>query len=158
MSHLVQKSSYMKASSAKGYMQYIASRMGVETIEENRPATKKQKQLISALLQNYPNIMQLHEYGDYQENKTAANANELISVARDFTLAESPNPGIYMKYIATRPGAEMNGSHGLFSSTKTVDLGSALNSLASVNGYVWTLIYSIRRGDAERLGFDSAER
>ncbi len=139
-------------------MQYIATRKGVETLKESGAATKQQRELISALLKSHPSIRNLHEYGDYRENKTATNASELISVAKDFALSETPDPGIYMKYIATRPGAEKIGEHGLFSSTKAVDLNSALDALDSINGYVWTLIYSIQRDDAARLGYDSAER
>ena len=158
MARLIQKSSFMKASSAKGYMQYIASRKGVEAIKQSGPATTQQKQMISAMLKSHPEIKHLHEYGDYKVNKTAANACSLISVAKDFSIMESPDPGIYMKYIATRPGAEKCGEHGLFSAAKTVDLGSAMTSLEAVNGYVWAMIYSIHRDDAERLGYDSAER
>ena len=158
MVRLVQKSSFTHSASAKGYMKYIASREGVETIEGSGSATKKQKQYIQALLKNDPQIVDLHEYRDYLSNPTTANANELISIVRDFCSPDSPDLQKYMKYIATRPGVEKRGSHGLFSNTESVDLKAALHSLEAFDGNVWTLIYSLRREDAARLGFDSVDR
>lgn len=61
-----------------------------------------------------------------------------------------------MKYIAQRPGAEKHGEHGLFGQQNSVDLNAALNELQSHQGNVWTIIYSLRREDAARLGYDSA--
>ena len=47
----------------------------------------------------------------------------------------------YMRYIATRPGAE----HGLFSGADSVSLNEAVKELEAHQGNVWTLIYSLRR-------------
>ena len=63
----------------------------------------------------------------------------------------------YMKYIATRPRVECHGDHGLFSSSSSVSLDNALSELDAHTGNVWTLIFSLHREDAERLGYDSAE-
>lgn len=67
-----------------------------------------------------------------------------------------PSQDIYMKYIATRPRAEKHGGHGLFGSAQTVDLKQALAELENHDGNVWTFIFSLRREDAARLGYDSA--
>ncbi len=158
MVRLVQKSSFTNSSSAGGYMKYIASRKGVEKIEGNGTATTKQKQYIDSMLKNDPDIADLHEYNDYLSNQTVTNANELISIVRDFSSPESPDLRKYMKYIATRPGVEKQGAHGLFSNSDSVDLKATLQSLEEFDGNVWTLIYSLRREDASRLGFDSADR
>ena len=61
-----------------------------------------------------------------------------------------------MKYIATRPRAERHGEHGLFSDADSVSLSAAIEDLNSHDGRVWTFIYSLRREDAARLGYDSA--
>ena len=61
-----------------------------------------------------------------------------------------------MRYIATRPQVERHGEHGLFSS-RPVSLDSALREVQGHTGNVWTFIWSLRREDAARLGYDCAE-
>ena len=61
-----------------------------------------------------------------------------------------------MKYIATRPRAERIGTHGLCSDGDSVSLEKAMAELESYTGNVWTHIISLKREDAERLGFDNA--
>ena len=63
---------------------------------------------------------------------------------------------IYMRYIATRPRAEKHGEHGLFGAEDAVDLEKTLGELKAHEGNVWTIIYSLRREDAARLGYDNA--
>ncbi len=59
--------------------------------------------------------------------------------------------GQYMEYIAERPR-----SHGLFSNTESVDLEMTMKEVSNHPAPVWTFIYSLRREDAARLGYDSA--
>lgn len=63
-----------------------------------------------------------------------------------------------MKYIATRPRVERQGEHGLFSDGDSVSLPAAIEELNGHDGRVWTFIYSLRREDAARLGYDNAAR
>lgn len=63
---------------------------------------------------------------------------------------------IYMRYIATRPRVEKHGEHGLFGAEDAVDLDKAMQELQAHDGNVWTIIYSLRREDAARLGYDNA--
>ena len=63
---------------------------------------------------------------------------------------------IYMRYIATRPRAERHGEHGLFGAEDAVDLEKTMDELKEHEGNVWTIIYSLRREDAARLGYDNA--
>ena len=65
--------------------------------------------------------------------------------------------GIYMRYIATRPRAEKHEGHGLFGAEPHVDLEKTIQELKAHEGNVWTIIYSLRREDAARLGYDNAE-
>ena len=102
MAKLIQKSSFLSKKRAGRYMKYIATRDGVEILNEN---------------------------------------------------AE----GIYMRYIATRPRAEKHEGHGLFGAEPHVDLEQAMQELKAHEGNVWTIIYSLRREDAARLGYDNAE-
>ena len=101
MSKLIQKVGFLSPKRAGRYMNYIATRDGVELLDEN---------------------------------------------------ADS----IYMRYIATRPRAEKHGEHGLFGAEDAVDLEKTLGELKAHEGNVWTIIYSLRREDAARLGYDNA--
>ena len=101
MSKLIQKAGFLNPKRAGRYMNYIATRDGVELLDEN---------------------------------------------------ADS----IYMRYIATRPRAEKHGEHGLFGAENAVDLEKTLGELKAHEGNVWTIIYSLRREDAARLGYDNA--
>ena len=65
-------------------------------------------------------------------------------------------PEGYVEYIAMRPGVERHDGHGLFSS-QPVDLDAAMKEAEQHDGPVWTLIYSLRREDAARLGYDNAK-
>ena len=58
----------------------------------------------------------------------------------------------YLKYIAERPR-----SHGLFSNAKSTSLDDTMKEVNSHPAPVWTFIYSLKREDAARLGYDSAE-
>ena len=59
--------------------------------------------------------------------------------------------GQYMEYIAERPR-----SHGLFTNAEYADLEKTMEEVNSHTAPVWTFIYSLRREDAARLGYDSA--
>ena len=101
MSKLIQKASFLNPKRAGRYMNYIATRDGVELLGENVDS-------------------------------------------------------IYMRYIATRPRAEKHGEHGLFGAEDAVDLEKTMDELKEHEGNVWTIIYSLRREDAARLGYDNA--
>ena len=91
---LIQKSGFIKPGKAAGYIEYIATRDGVEKIGADG----------------------------------------------------------YLEYMATR-----SGSHGLFSSQPVADLDAVMKEAEQHTGPVWTLIYSLRREDAARFGYDNAE-
>ena len=66
-----------------------------------------------------------------------------------------PGPEGYVEYMAMRPGAERHDGHGLFSS-RPVDLDAVMEEAEQHDGPVWTLIYSLKREDAARLGYNNA--
>lgn len=138
-------------------MKYIATREGVELIENNAPATGKQKALIADVLHDFPDSKELFEYEDYLAKPTAGNASAFLSAALDRNAHTIQDGDVYMKYIATRPRAEKHGEHGLFSSSLHVDLDAAIRELEAHRGNTWTFIYSLHRADAARLGYDRAE-
>ena len=96
------------------------------------------------------------EYEDYKQAPTLHTASALISAALDSHMQNLQSENGYLKYIATRPGAEKHGAHGLFGREESADLGAAMRDLTAHEGNVWTIIYSLHREDAERLGYNSA--
>ena len=156
MARLIQKSGYIKNGKATGYMEYVATRDGVEIIQSTEPVTKKQEQFIQKLLKDFPDAKELFEYSDYLQTPNRGTASAFIAVALDTHLHEVESESGYMSYIAQRPRAEKHGDHGLFSEVDTTDLKAAKAELKAHGGKVWTFIFSLRREDAERLGYNKA--
>lgn len=157
MVKLILKSPYIKnTGNAGGYLKYIGTRENVELVPDARPPTKRQTQLINKLLQDFPDCKNSYEYSDYHATRTKVNASALISMALESNWEATQSSEVYMKYIATRPRAERFGSHGLFGDEDNVDMAKAMSELESYRGNVWTHIISLRREDAERLGYNNA--
>jgi len=157
MARLILKSPYIKSTGgAAGYLKYIATRERVEILPDDRPPTRKQEQLIAKLTKDFPDTKNLYEYQDYADKPTKFHASAFITVALESNWDSVHQSEQYMKYIATRPRAERVGSHGLFSDEDTVALDKAMTELENYTGNVWTHIISLKREDAERLGYDNA--
>ncbi len=137
-------------------MKYIATREGVEVLTGKGPATEKQKEMVSKLLKDFPDMRDSFEYEDYKQAPTLHNASALISAALDTHMQNLQSENGYLRYIATRPGAEKHGAHGLFGREENADLTAAMQDLTAHDGNVWTIIYSLHREDAERLGYNNA--
>lgn len=157
MAKLIQKSGYIRSGgTAAGYMKYIATRENVEKLNGNGPATENQKKLIAELLRDFQDAKELFEYEDYTATPNFGNASAFITMALDANAHSMQATDGYMKYIATRPRVERQGEHGLFSDSDSVSLPAAIEELNGHDGRVWTFIYSLRREDAARLGYDNA--
>ena len=137
-------------------MKYIATREGVEVLTGKGPATEKQKEMVAKLLKDFPDVRDSFEYEDYKQAPTLHTASALISAALDSHMQNLQSENGYLKYIATRPGAEKHGAHGLFGRRENTNLTAAMHDLTAHNGNVWTIIYSLHREDAERLGYNNA--
>lgn len=148
--------------SVGGMLKYIGTREGVEKLDDawkTSRATKRQAELISELTRRFHSICQTGEYSSYLNDPTKGAASELIA-----SVIES-HPGLlydktYLDYMATRPRVDkMSGAHGLFSEKgKQLDLAEASRKVSEFNGNVFTVIVSIKREDAECLGYNTAER
>ena len=156
MARLIQKTGFISRKSADGYMKYIATREGVEVLTGKGPTTEKQKELVAKLLKDFPDMRDSFEYEDYKQAPTLHTASALISAALDSHMQNLQSENGYLKYIATRPGAEKHGAHGLFGREENTDLTAAMHDLTAHDGNVWTIIYSLHREDAERLGYNNA--
>ena len=139
---------------------YFATRPGVEVLSDGSslPATKKQKAYIQRLLRAFTDARELLEYADYLEHPTQESASEFIRQAReDFAVPMSQREN-YLDYVSHRPGVELRGEHGLWTiGGKVENLAEAVREVAEHPGNVWTPVVTIRRQDAERLGYDNAE-
>ena len=165
MARLVTKFKFLKSGDRKGaggYAKYIATREGVERIDDSQrlaPATKQQETLIEKILKDFPDSATLMEYADYQSEPNMGNASEFIFRAIEDNADDLLSSKTYADYIATRPRAQRFGSHGLFTDDGVrVQLEKVSEELNLHEGNVWTAIISLRREDAERLGFNSGER
>ncbi len=146
---------------ARGLVEYCGTR---ETVALNftdelkdKPATEKQIELIEELSRSVPNYKNTLEYEDYKKAPTRKNASELISVLSEELLIhggfnEAAN---LVEYAAKRPGVVKVGTHGLFSFEENVDLKKAQEEIAGHEGNIWTHVLSLRREDADRLGYDN---
>ena len=164
MAKLVTKFRYYKPGGRKkigGYAKYIALREGVEKCDDSKkyaPASYSQKELIRKLLKDFPDSADMLEYEDYQRTPTIANASEFISRAIEDNSDDALQKKTYADYIATRPRVEKIGSHGLFSDEfMEVKLSEVSAELNAHEGNVWTMIVSLRREDAERLGYNRVD-
>ena len=165
MARLVTKFKYLKPNrkvSAGGYAKYISTRDGVEKIDDTKkfaPATVKQKNLIEKILKDFPDSKDMFEYADYLEKQNAGSASDFISRVMEDYAYEISGRKAYADYIATRPRAERFGSHGLFTDDCVqVQLSKVTQELDRHKGNIWTAIISIRREDAQRLGFNTGAR
>lgn len=123
------------------------------------PVTEKQKEIISNLLSDYPDTKEMHEYEDYLASPNIGTASEFISRAVEENAEFLMSKKTYADYIATRPRAQRFGSHGLFTDDGTeIKLSCVSDELNTHKGNVWTAIVSLRREDAERLGYDDGLR
>ena len=156
MARLIQKTGFISRKDAGGYMKYIATREGVEVLTGKGPATEKQKEMVAKLLKDFPDVRDSFEYEDYKQAPTLHTASALISAALDSHMQNLQSENGYLRYIATRPGAEKHGAHGLFGRQENTDLTAAMHDLTAHDGNVWTIIYSLHREDAERLGYNNA--
>lgn len=151
-----------KGADASNYLKYIATRDGVQIANHSygdKVATEKQKQLIESLLMDYPKSGQLLEYQDYIKYLTRKNASILIERIFDEHLNELITRGGYIEYIANRPRVERLGVHGLFSDIDaSIDLNQVAKEVEQHQGNIWTHIVSLKREDAERLGYNHVKQ
>lgn len=164
MAKLITKFKYYKPKGKMkigGYLKYIATRDGVEksnSLQEKQSSSLSQRQLIEKLLKDFPDCKNMLEYEDYVKEPTIKNGTEFISRAIEDNIGRIDMRGkTYADYIATRPNVEMQGTHGLFSSDdEPIVLSRVSEDLNAHEGNIWTMIVSLRREDAQRLGYEKA--
>lgn len=96
----------------------------------------------------------------YNSGRSARDIGGMLRYIGTREGVEKPVEKTYLDYMGTRPRVEkICGEHGLFSDAeKQINLNEASKRVAEHSGNVFTVIISVKREDAERLGFNSAER
>ena len=142
------------------YARYIATRDGVEAVDDTSrflDATLVQRKTIESLLKRYPDCAELYEYTDYCTIPNRANADEFIMRVAELHAELFDSRHGYVSYIANRPRAERLSGNGLFTDDGVpVVLEHVAREVSEHQGNVWTHIISLRREDAQRLGYDNA--
>lgn len=151
-----------KRSNVGKLVKYMGTREGVEKLPngiDNSPATQKQQTLINSITKNYPESKKHLEYKDYKSKPTKSNATEFIDTFIERNADRAEKLKALVSYIAERPSVEKLGKHGLFSQTNDkIDLDSVADEVANHKGIVWTHVISLKREDAERLGYNNADK
>lgn len=165
MAKLITKFKYLKPHDRKsvgGYAKYIATREGVDKIDQSfklAPTSAKQKKLIKQILEDFPDSKNSLEYEDYLKESNVGNASEFITRTIEENAYEVMQTKTYADYISTRPRVQRFGTHGLFTDDGVqIKLNEVSENLNQYGGNVWTIIISLRREDAERLSFNTGER
>lgn len=164
MPRIIMKSPYIKPNSKihiGNYVSYIATRDGVEKADSTQKfmeTTEKQKQIIKKLISDYPDSKDLYEYQDYLDKPNRGNADELILRIAEAHAELFGDREKYISYIAQRPRVEKVSSHGLFTDDGVpIVLSVVQKEVAESKSNVWTHIISLKREDAERLGYNNAK-
>lgn len=164
MARIILKSPYLKPNAKmhiENYIRYIATREGAEPAKNSTstmPPFETQKKLIDKLLKTYPDSKGLFEYEDYYNRPTRENANELIMRIAEMHSELFDDREKYVKYIAERPRVEVISSHGLFTDEGVqIIISDVAKEVAESESNIWTHIISLRREDAERLGYNCAD-
>lgn len=164
MARFILKWRYIKANSKKhstNLVKYIATREGVEKCDESwkhQPATIDQQRLINNLVADFPESVQSFEYQDYTSAPTKKTASDFIDRTIEDNLDLIGKKENYVGYIAMRPRVEKQGAHGLFTQKDSeINLAEIAKTVAEHEGAVWTTVMSLRREDAEKLGYDNAK-
>ena len=138
-------------------MKYIATRTGSVTkdiLNEDKQVTDKQKELIETMLQDFPDSRMISEYDDYVANPNQNSASAFISEVLERYSDRMDSMQNYISYLANRPGAVKHGKHALFSQEdKEIELNKVAKEIAEHKGNVWTHVVSLRRADAEKMGY-----
>lgn len=144
-----------------GMLTYIATRKGAEKFGDSWKTTspsKAQKELVVQFTEQIKSCQRLPEYQDYLRANTKGSASEFISAVLE-NYPEMLTEKTYLDYIATRPNAEqIGGRHALFTDKdEIINLSEEADHVRQHTGNVFTIIVSLKREDAERLGFNNAQ-
>lgn len=175
MSRIIVYSDYIspeKKSHLINNLEYISTRDGVALnledsnynfiLDENYKEysiSNAQRSLINEILLKYPGLESSPEYKELKEESNMLTASKFITSAMERIRNANLSNSIYLNYISERPGVEKyNGElHGLFDKNGIADLEQYKNELENNQSNVYRHVISLKRMDAEMLGYDQRE-
>lgn len=165
MAKLIFTSRYFKnpkRSNVGKLVKYMGTREGVEKVPngiDNSPATIKQQKLVNSIVNHCPESKKYLEYKDYESKPTKSNTTEFIDTFIERNADRAEELKALVSYIAERPSVEKLGKHGLFAQTDDkINLDKVAEEVSNHKGIVWTHVISLKRDDAERLGYNNADK
>ena len=139
----------------------MGTREGVEKLPngiDRKPPTKKQRELICECITAVPESLMYPELKAYQELETRYAATEFLDAFIERNADRIDGVKKLVSYYGERPGVEKLGRHGLFSQADDkIDIDKVTDEVANHEGILWTHVISLRREDAERLGYNNAQ-
>lgn len=139
----------------------MGTREGVEKLPDginNKPPTQKQRDLIYECITAVPEALMYPELKMYQEQETRYTATEFLDAFIERNADRIDGVKKLVQYYGERPGVEKLGRHGLFSQTDDkIDIDEIADEVSNHEGILWTHVISLRREDAERLGYNNAD-
>lgn len=164
MSKIIFTSRYIKNPAkvnAGKLIRYMGTREGVEKLPDgidNKPPTHKQRDLICECITAVPEALMYPELKMYQEQETRYTATEFLDAFIERNADRIDGVKKLVQYYGERPGVEKLGRHGLFSQTDDkIDIDEIADEVSNHEGILWTHVISLRREDAERLGYNNAD-
>ena len=164
MSKIIFTSRYIKNPAkvnAGKLIRYMGTREGVEKLPDgidNKPPTQKQRDLICECITAVPEALMYPELKMYQEQESRYTASEFLDAFIERNADRIEGVKKLVQYYGERPGVEKLGRHGLFSQTyDKIDIDKIADEVSNHEGILWTHVISLRREDAERLGYNNAQ-
>ncbi len=118
-----------------------------------------QKSLMNEIILKYPGLESSEEYKNFKKESNMYTASHFITSAIDRIRNINLSNPIYLNYISERPGVEKyNGElHGLFDKNGIADIEQYKHELENNQSNVYRHVISLKRLDAEMLGYDKRE-
>lgn len=166
MAKIIFTARYMKNISQgkiKNYVKYIVTRPNSERYSQpiSHEVSELQKEWIEKELKKSVKLKEecSKEYQDYKRNPNCHTAENLIHKIAETNIYHGNDIKNYIAYLAKRPGAEFTEQgHALWNdSNEKIYLQKVQKEAAEYQGRIWNFVISLKREDAQRLGYDNAK-
>ena len=147
----------------KNYVKYIATRPNAERYSQpiSHEVSVLQREWIAKELKKTPKLKEecAAEYQAYEENPSCQTAEDLIHKIAEVQMYHGNDMKNYVGYLAKRPRAEFTEQgHALWNDRdEKIDLRKVQKEAAEYQGRIWNFVVSLKREDAQRLGYDNAK-
>lgn len=147
----------------KNYVKYIATRPNAERYSQpiSHEVSTLQREWIVKEMKKSLKLKEecAAEYQAYEENPSCQTAEDLIHKIAEVQIYHGNDMKNYVGYLAKRPRAEFTEQgHALWNDgDEKIDLRKVQKEAAEYQGRIWNFVVSLKREDAQRLGYDHAK-